>query len=56
MRYGPDALHGEFGEAFRLVESTSETHHTPFGTEQKFIYCRLLAPDYGGNTTADISL
>jgi len=56
MRYGPDALHGEFGEAFKLVESTSETHHTPFGTEQKFIYCRLLAPDYGGNTTADISL
>jgi ubiquinone/menaquinone biosynthesis C-methylase UbiE len=39
VRYSPESLHDEFGEAFELKESTRETHHTPFGTEQKFIYC-----------------
>ncbi len=39
MRYSPDSLHGEFGDDFRLVESAREAHRTPFGTEQKFIYC-----------------
>jgi hypothetical protein len=38
-RYSPDSLHGEFGDDFRLVESAREAHRTPFGTEQKFIYC-----------------
>lgn len=42
MRYSPDALHNEFGSAFELVEHTEETHQTPFGTQQRFIYyyCR----------------
>lgn len=40
VRYSPSALHSEFGEEFELVESTHETHSTPFGTEQQFIYCR----------------
>ena len=39
MRYSPGSLHAEFGEAFELVESAREMHETPFGTEQKFIYC-----------------
>lgn len=39
MRYSPQNLKGEFGDSFELVESTNETHHTPFGTEQKFVYC-----------------
>ena len=39
VRYSPESLHSEFGENFELVDSTPETHHTPFGTEQKFIYC-----------------
>jgi SAM-dependent methyltransferase len=39
MRYDPEGLHNEFGDSFDLVDSTHETHHTPFGTEQKFIYC-----------------
>jgi SAM-dependent methyltransferase len=39
MRYSPESLHSEFGEDFEVVDSTRETHHTPFGTEQKFIYC-----------------
>jgi ubiquinone/menaquinone biosynthesis C-methylase UbiE len=39
MRYDPESLHSEFGNGFDLVDSTNEIHHTPFGTEQKFIYC-----------------
>ena len=39
VRYSPESLHQEFGRDFQMVESTRETHHTPFGTEQKFIYC-----------------
>lgn len=39
VRYSPESLHSEFGEDFEVVDSTRETHHTPFGTEQKFIYC-----------------
>jgi len=39
MRYRPETLHAEFGEAFQLVKHNKELHHTPFGTEQKFIYC-----------------
>jgi SAM-dependent methyltransferase len=39
IRYSPDSLHKEFGEGFELKDSMRETHHTPFGTEQKFIYC-----------------
>jgi ubiquinone/menaquinone biosynthesis C-methylase UbiE len=39
VRYDPDSLHHEFGSNFDLVHSTSESHETPFGTEQRFIYC-----------------
>ena len=39
VRYSPESLHREFGGNFELVDSTRETHHTPFGTEQTFIYC-----------------
>jgi|ERR1051325_4846240 ubiquinone/menaquinone biosynthesis C-methylase UbiE len=39
VRYSPESLHREFGGEFEVVDSTRETHHTPFGTEQKFIYC-----------------
>jgi SAM-dependent methyltransferase len=38
-RYEPESLHQEFGDSFTLLDSTKEVHHTPFGTEQKFIYC-----------------
>jgi SAM-dependent methyltransferase len=38
-RYSPAELHGEFGNQFNLLEHYRETHHTPFGTEQQFIYC-----------------
>ena len=39
MRYNAESLHGEFGPRFRLVESSKELHHTPFGTTQQFLYC-----------------
>lgn len=39
VRYNPESLHSEFGNDFDLVDSSKENHHTPFGTEQKFIYC-----------------
>lgn len=38
-RYDPLSLHDEFGPGFELLDSTREEHQTPFGTEQKFIYC-----------------
>ncbi len=39
MRYAPDALHAEFGEAFTLLSHEEQVHHTPFGMDQQFIYC-----------------
>jgi 2-polyprenyl-3-methyl-5-hydroxy-6-metoxy-1,4-benzoquinol methylase len=39
IRYKADALHSEFGSRFRLVESSTELHETPFGTRQQFLYC-----------------
>jgi ubiquinone/menaquinone biosynthesis C-methylase UbiE len=39
MRYCPETLHAEFGKAFHLVKHSQEVHHTPFGTEQQFVYC-----------------
>jgi len=39
MRYKPESLHAEFGNAFLLVEHEKETHRTPSGTMQQFVYC-----------------
>ncbi|HZW25091.1 MAG TPA: class I SAM-dependent methyltransferase [Gallionella sp.] len=39
MRYSPDGLHGEFGEAFTLLQHRKEAHHTPSGSVQQFVYC-----------------
>ncbi len=39
VRYGPDSLRNELGDAFAVVNSTLETHVTPWGTEQRFVYC-----------------
>jgi len=39
MRYDAQALHGEFGAHFRLLESDTERHRTPAGAEQQFLYC-----------------
>jgi len=39
VRYDADALHGEFGSAFRLVKHRTELHQTPIGSTQQFTYC-----------------
>jgi SAM-dependent methyltransferase len=39
VRYAPDELHAQFGQAFELVEHQSEAHHTPGGAVQAFVYC-----------------
>ncbi len=39
VRYSPESMHDEFGDTFNLVESVGETHKTPFGTTQDFVYC-----------------
>ena len=39
MRYDVDELHAEFGESFKLLDQERESHHTPTGANQKFIYC-----------------
>jgi len=39
VRYGPAAMHGEFGGEFRLLDSVREEHPTPAGAVQSFVYC-----------------
>ena len=39
VRYDVESLHREFGVHFRLLGSSTELHHTPFGTTQQFLYC-----------------
>ncbi|OFX12488.1 MAG: methyltransferase [Alphaproteobacteria bacterium RIFOXYD12_FULL_60_8] len=38
-RYDALGLHGAFGEGFELIDSGAETHYTPSGAEQSFVYC-----------------
>jgi SAM-dependent methyltransferase len=39
VRYSPQALHAELGEAFSLVGHVKEAHITPSGVVQQFVYC-----------------
>ena len=39
MRYDAEALHGQFGGSFRLLESSEQVHRTPWGAAQQFTYC-----------------
>ncbi|HUX92000.1 MAG TPA: class I SAM-dependent methyltransferase [Gallionellaceae bacterium] len=39
VRYRPDTLHQEFGNAFEFVKSAKELHCTPSGADQSFVYC-----------------
>jgi hypothetical protein len=43
LRFTPEALHAEFGSDFSKIASSTETHVTPWGAEQDFVYfyCRL---------------
>ena len=42
MRYDAPSLHGQFGARFRLIESSTELHETPFGSMQQFLYCYCI--------------
>ena len=39
VRYSAESLSRELGPAFALKQETHESHRTPSGAEQKFIYC-----------------
>jgi 2-polyprenyl-3-methyl-5-hydroxy-6-metoxy-1,4-benzoquinol methylase len=39
VRYSASSLHAEFGDSFELLRQERETHRTPAGKEQKFVYC-----------------
>jgi 2-polyprenyl-3-methyl-5-hydroxy-6-metoxy-1,4-benzoquinol methylase len=39
VRYDAASLHGAFGRDFALIDSTNETHQTPWESQQQFIYC-----------------
>jgi SAM-dependent methyltransferase len=39
VRYDADRLHGEFGEGFLKLDSATELHSTPWGSQQQFVYC-----------------
>jgi hypothetical protein len=39
VRYNAHELHDQFGEDFKLIKNSTEIHHTPFGTDQQFLYC-----------------
>jgi SAM-dependent methyltransferase len=38
-RYDAGSLQRELGDDFRLAESLTEVHRTPFGNTQQFVYC-----------------
>ena len=39
VRYDAEHLHDQFGKAFKLINISTETHQTPMGTTQQFLYC-----------------
>jgi SAM-dependent methyltransferase len=45
MRYGPNALHDEFGPDVRLIRHEIEIHRTPMGSTQQFTYCCCSVSD-----------
>lgn len=42
IRYSPTKLLAQFGPEFSLLIHQSETHLTPSGSEQKFVYCLFI--------------
>jgi ubiquinone/menaquinone biosynthesis C-methylase UbiE len=45
VRYTAEALQEQFGSGFERIENLRETHPTPFGTTQQFIYCHWQKRD-----------
>lgn len=44
VRYSSETMHHEFGDDLKLVRSLNESHKTPFGTTQEFVYCYCRKP------------
>lgn len=44
VRYTAEGIHQQFGEQFKKVGSETEIHHTPWGSEQEFVYCYCRMP------------
>ena len=42
VRYAPGELHAEFGGDFELLEHLTESHLTPAGAVQQFVYCHCV--------------
>ncbi len=55
LRYSPDKLHDEFGGAFELIESMEETHRTPGGVIQPFVYCHCVMHEDGQDCAAGVA-
>lgn len=41
VRYSPETLLRELGDSFLLVDSHRETHRTPSGTKQEYVFCHF---------------
>jgi SAM-dependent methyltransferase len=39
VRYDAGSLHEQLGPRFELVKHLDETHHTPLGRSQQFVWC-----------------
>jgi hypothetical protein len=44
VRYSAEGIHDQFGDEFRKVGGEEEIHHTPWGSEQGFVYCYCRMP------------
>lgn len=42
VRYDADGIHREFGDRFQKIDAVQESHVTPWGSEQEFVYCYCL--------------
>jgi hypothetical protein len=42
VRYSPESLAEELGENYELVETKFESHETPSGSLQEFVFCRFV--------------
>ena len=40
-RYSPETMSDVLGDAFQLIETSTEKHITPSGSSQNFVYCRF---------------
>jgi SAM-dependent methyltransferase len=45
LRFSPEGIHAQFGSGFAKVADATETHVTPWGAEQEFVYCYCRMPN-----------